>query len=158
MTDLFEAAALKAQRDDFFKAIHAGEELDCPCCGRYARLYRRKIYSTMVRGLIQIYRKRNNFEGVHRMDAEILAAFPDFTKFRYWQIIQKVGNDDPDKKDSGAYIITEKGFAWLKGKITVPKYVTLFDDEVLGFSEDHIDVRAALGEKFSYEALMQGEE
>jgi hypothetical protein len=52
------------------------------------------------------------------------------------------------------YRPTERGIAFAEGRLSVPSHVDLLCGEVIGFWPDAVDVRDALGDRFSYDELM----
>ena len=55
------------------------------------------------------------------------------------------------------YRPTLKGGKFVRNKITVPSHVILLRNEVIGWSETHINIEEALGEHFNYYELMNGD-
>lgn len=157
---LFEKEALENQKSEFWSVLHAGGELDCPCCGRYAKIYRRQIHHSVARQLIAFYHLggHNGFIHISELKSAFLTGAGDFTKAKYWDLLdQQINNDDPEKKHSGLWFLTEKGRDYVLGRISIPKYVIVFDDKVLRFSDELSTIQDALGNKFNYEELMEGE-
>jgi hypothetical protein len=52
---------LKDARDLFFKEIETPAGTTCPCCDRYAKLYKRKLNTGMVRTLVWLYMRNAKF-------------------------------------------------------------------------------------------------
>ena len=136
--------------------------IECPCCGQFAKIYRRKINSMMARGLIELYRQsRDRFwidiKEINRALRGLATVNPtsDFAKLAYWGFVADRGNDDPDKRRSGIWSITEKGKAFACRRIRVPEKVFLYNGESIGFSSQTTDIVEALGKKFSYWELMR---
>lgn len=133
---------------DFLKG---GGEGRCPCCGRFNKVYARKLHSTIARQLITLYRAGAHQRYVHSKKA----GGPDFTIAKFWGLIEAKPNDRPEvKKDSGFWALTDLGVEFVLGRVSVPKYAHLYDDRVLSFSEEKSDIRSCLGNKFSYSDLM----
>lgn len=144
---------------DFWRRLNAGERLDCPCCKRYAQIYRRKLHTGMALQLIQLYRIGGADRFVHVKEMhQHFSGTGDLTKFKYWDgmIPGAKAEDDTDHKTAGTWKLTAKGVKFILGKILLPEYALVFDDRVLGFSDSSIDIEYALGDKFSYEELMRG--
>ena len=127
----------------------------CPCCGQLAKLYRRKIYAAPARALISLYHKNivsPDYYHITALDVDLGGS--DFSKLKYWGLIEKAPNDDPEKHSSGLWMITPKGEGYVRDHISVPKYCYVFNNEAFGFSEEKQGIRDALGEKFDYNELM----
>lgn len=137
-------------RNNFEKGV------DCPCCGQFVKRYKRKLNSGMSRTLIALYKaegknpvnvkaflRENNIQNNH-----------DWTLLRYWKLLIEHENDDPDKKSSGVWSITNKGIGFLMNKVKVPSHILLFDNKFIGYSPTETDVVDSLGKHFNYTELM----
>ena len=129
---------------------------ECPCCGQFVKLYKRKLGSVMGRAIIRLY---NLGEGYHHVK-EIIKGISatgtnDFSKLKYWQLIKEMPNlEDLDKKNCGYWKITQKGIEFVKQNIDVPSHVHIYNGKVLGFEDTTTNIIASLGNKFSYKELM----
>lgn len=134
------------------------EGVICPCCNQVVKLYQRKIYATMAILLIALYKQTHpKYDFIHINEFRGNNGTGDFAKLRYWEMINEKPNDDnPDKRTSGYWSITQKGIDFITNRIIVPKYVLLYDSRVFGFSDDKISIEQALGKKFKYTELMDG--
>ena len=159
-TNLDIPIKLSDLRHDVLSKKHTGTT--CPCCGRYVKLYKRKLTSSMVKALILIYKyfKLNPESWLHvenyLKDQKISAAVRgDFPKLRYWGLLEK----QIDKRDDGSgrvgyYKITQKGIDFVKGKVEVPRFAYIYNQKVEQFDKEQTDVKKALGDKFDYEELI----
>lgn len=157
ITTLIEAKAeVLAGRDD---------GVACPCCGQYCKVYQRTLNSAMARFLIWLvleYEHRwTDDHGGHLWisvnDGPLIQnrkGGGDFAKLRYWGLIEQMANDDDTKRTSGYWRPTSIGIAFAHDRITVPKQVKLYLNDPIGFSEERVSIRDALGTKFDYQELM----
>lgn len=134
----------------------------CPCCNQYVKLYKRKLNSFMAYALILIdryFRQAEAEEWLHVPSYLIEQNAPDreCAKLRYWGLIEECPADRPDgSPHAGFYKITELGKSFVNRKVRVPRYIYLYNKEpVKRKDDDTIDIYEALGEKFSYNELMQ---
>lgn len=143
---------------DFWRRLNAGESLDCPCCKRYSQIYTRKIHTGIALQLIQLYRIGGSITFVHtsKLIAPGSSGIGDFSKAKYWGLIEPKENTDDDKKSSGFWRLTPLGVAFVRGKKTIAGAALVFDDKVIGFTDEPVDILGALGKKFSYDELMNG--
>lgn len=133
----------------------------CPCCGQKAKVYSRKLNSTIAHGLIHIdkYFKQNpHTEWVHMLNL--------FTRLRicktnegallaHWGLIEaKEGEKEDGNPHVGLWKITENGKKFVAGRLLMPEKVILYDGRVLGFSEKKAHIIECLGKKFNYDELM----
>lgn len=138
--------------------------LACPCCGRYAKVYKRPLMATQARFLIWMYKKSGPgcpwIHPDHHKDdiTRILGRIgqSEHSKLKYWGLLEERPKEDKDedKKSTGYWRITEKGKQFVRREIKVPaKAVVLFGDQI-GFDGDQVDIVNALDTKFSYNDLM----
>lgn len=134
----------------------------CDCCNQRVQLYKRKLNAGMAYGLIQIYKISLAKSGYVHVPSEFTAlkintADTEFAKLKYWKLIDDMPSDEgDDKKNSGFWIITERGKMFVLNQLEVPKYVFIYNG--LTFKGDGdtqmTDIYTALGDKFSYDELM----
>ena len=148
--------------------IYISENVDvgvkCPCCEQFAKVYKRKITSIMVRGLIVLYRYdiKNQNKFMHKdeigkyLNDKVKFGGGDFAKLSYWGMIEGRDKEDGQKgKTSGYWRITSEGRDFIEGKSPVPKHKYVYDSKVLPReSGEYVTVREALSEKFDYAELM----
>jgi len=126
----------------------------CPCCKRYAKVYKRKLNQRMALALIDIYlqlRRLRFGTYLHVNNMETAGASlqnREFSKLRYWGLIKA------DLRRDGYWTITRKGIKFAQGGQTVPNHIVLRFSELLRFEGHLITIREALGEQFSLEELL----
>lgn len=151
-------------KHDLRRRLSDGEEMPCPVCGQFCKMYRRNLNSAMAMVLVYMERYFRHPGADHWLHIEnhlkgIKDAPPalrgDFPKLRHWGLIEmKDGAREDSSKRVGYYRITAKGVDFVKGKIRVPKHIFMYDNEVLSFGTEDTDIREALGERFSFAELM----
>lgn len=159
---------LSDARADLFKQAEKGAI--CPCCDQYVKIYKRKLNSSMACGLVYVY---NYFRSPEALPWLHLPGF--FTEkkicssndgglLRHWELIEPMVSERKDGSwRNGHYKITSKGVAFVKGEISVPKYVYIYSQNVLGFSDgdkypkEDTTIQDSLGENFNYRELMGDE-
>lgn len=130
---------------------------DCPCCGQFAKLYKRPLTSSMAVAMILIarYPGRGYFhvgDWLARWTQTAVIRGGDWAKLRHWGLIE---NDAAGR--SGHYRMTERGRDFVYANLAVPRHVYLYNAQ----KYDRIDplretttLREALGDKFDLQALM----
>jgi hypothetical protein len=145
----------------FRQELERGSHTDCPCCGRYAQIYRRKFHSSMAVQLIRLFAQGGASQFVHASNLIInnMAGIGDFTKAKYWGLIYPMEKPDDDaaRKTSGYWRLTSHGEAFVRGAIAIPREVTVFDDRVLAMGRETTTIRQALADKFDYSELLHGD-
>lgn len=131
---------------------------DCPCCTQRVQLYKHKLPASSVFALIRLYKLGEGYHHVRDFaeGLEGVRRSSMFAELRYWGVVEDKANEDPTKRKSGLWKITEKGKDFVEEKIKLPSYVRLFDGNAYGVVGDEISVREALGNKFNYEEMMNG--
>jgi hypothetical protein len=153
---------LKDARDLFFKEIETPAGTTCPCCDRYAKLYKRKLNTGMVRTLVWLYMRNAKFGAYAWIDVPRTAPrrtlnSAETGKLAHWGLAEnKPNEDDPSKKHTGFWRITRRGRRFVQGRIRIPSHVYLYDNERWGMTtETKVNIEDALGEPFDYQELME---
>lgn len=138
---------------------HLQENLDtglhCPCCGKWAKRYRRLLNSTMARGLVWVYRQGPSGTWVDvQTGPHWLLRSKQLPTTQLWDLVEKMPNDDPARKSSGRYRLTRRGRSFVERRLRVPKHVYEFNGEVVAYGDEYVTIREALTDKFVYEELM----
>jgi hypothetical protein len=137
---------------------HLEEGTTCPVCDQYARQYCRNLSSAMAGCLIWLV-QRWNANG-HRWISPMRKAprrfITSYSLAKHWGLIHERPNDNPEVGRSGLWKPTKLGRKFALNQVKVPKYVYLYNNEVLDFSEERINIFEALSTHFNYEELMQG--
>lgn len=144
MRDLF-STTLEEARDKVQWAKDAGDFIHCPCCDQGVKVYPRKITGTMIRQLHQFVFSPTPVEP--RKVARI-ADGRDYAKLQYWGLVKQL--------ESGNWIATESGEAFLYDRLRVPEIAYVYNSELIRFSDNKVGVRERIGTKFDYDELMNG--
>ncbi len=138
-----------------FIKLNSEKGTHCPCCGQFVKVYKRKFNTVMVRGLISLYKLGPGYHHVRDIIKGISSTGTnDFSKLRYYGLIQEQCNTDSTKRTSGNWKITPKGELFVLNKISLPKYVFIYNANIEGFSEEFVTIEQALDNKFNYNELM----
>lgn len=129
------------------------EGCKCPCCGQEVKLYKRVLNAQMAWFLIALHRAPRldgNWVDIKALDVR----GGDYAKTRYWGLVEV--KDDPTKRSSGLWRLTQKGLKFVHDQVRVPRHVLVYNGECRGFSDQDIGIRQALGAGFDYSELMSG--
>lgn len=127
----------------------------CPCCGLKNKVYKRSINSGHAAALI-ILNKHLEDTGktwAHRLDIKdpIFHAVHHLAILKHWILIR----ENPAIR--GSWTVTYRGQSFIEGDQEVPKIAYFFNAKLLGFSRTTINIHQALGNKFDYEELINGQ-
>lgn len=133
-----------------FKGVH------CPVCDKWCKANTYKPMWAQMVGLINLYNLDLREPGPHHIRK---LGPPDtwsaLQKLKHAGLIVADYNDDPKKRTSGSWAITEKGKAFVRGEISIPSGYIVYNDELLGIEEGHITIHDAIKGKFDYEEAMK---
>ena len=123
------------------------------CDGRVIEYAKRRISSSMARGLISAYRRfgRDWFHA-NRELAQLQNT--NFAMFTHWGLV--VPKPPHEKPSSGYWRITEAGVAFVERRRTVDKYAREYNHEVLELWGGPWSIDDALGSKWDWGELMGG--
>lgn len=128
----------------------------CPCCDQYVKLYKRKIYKSPAKALFGLYKLGRGFHHFTKIGNSAGFSYTGeigISKLKYWNLIEEEVNINTKKKNSGNWKITKKGCDFIEGKISIPKYVLIYNTKIQGFDGDMIYISDIL-ENFNYQELM----
>lgn len=125
----------------------------CPCCGQFAKEYKRKLNTGMALCLVNLY-KLGKWEEYHHISKIFVGHPGDFAKLKYYGFIVEEVNMNTTTRTSGMWRITDEGRRFILRERTANSHFKVYNSEFRGFEGDQIDIIEALGEKFNYAELM----
>jgi len=150
---------LKEAKDFLRKNFDEGA--DCPCCGQFVKLYKRKITSSMAQGLIVISKRNEVGEYFHLLTFFKNIKFTqagiagDLSKLRWWGLLEmQEGTREDGNPNTGYYCLTKNGKLFVGGLLKVKKYVFIYNNVVRSKSDEFTDIKECLGDKFNYDDLI----
>jgi len=157
---LHEYVSLHQLKEDHKELIKEGYH--CPVCERYCKIYRKTITSTMAYVLILLYgydlknpEKYVHVEDYIKRKGVYAAIHRNYEQVKYWALIEKLeGEKEDGNPNMGYWRITPEGISFVLNVITKPKYVFTYNDEIIRFSEEQINIKKALRNKFVYEDVL----
>lgn len=145
-------------QQQFFIDLRNGWEGKCPCCNRFAKVYHRAIHTSVALQLIQLLRLGGGVDFIHasRLIPRGITGSGDFSKAKYWSLIEESPNTDEAKKASGSWRLTSLGIDFVRGQARLKKYAAVYDDCVLWVHGPMVSIEDCLKDKFDYQELMEG--
>jgi len=116
---------------DVQEALTKGVFYTCPCCEQKVKRYPRRLHKTLWRALQYI--TRCGEAGANAWDIMKACNSTDYSKLALWELTEKVG--------LAQWKVTEKGKAFLRGEVTIPKFVFTYNNTILGHSEEQMTVK-----------------
>lgn len=155
-----DTKTLLEAKNELKTKLREGKLVTCPCCNQKAKIYRRKISSNVAYGLIVLAKK---YYGEFHLEKTLIEldllkiVRSDFPKLRYWGLISAMeGTREDGSSRNGYYTITEAGRMFVMNKISMPKYVYIYNNKPLNKSgsSDRVKITDCLGEKYDYSEMM----
>lgn len=136
-----------------FLRENVDEGIHCPACTQMAKVYRRKINSTMARTLITLLRVAGR-EFAH--GPSLPGDTHEISQLVWWGLVEEERVLRADGGRAGWWRLTDEGEDFARGRITLPKYARVYDHRCLSLVGDLVSIREALGSRFDYSELMEG--
>lgn len=132
------------------------EGTTCPACTQHAQVYRWSLYSTAVRMLARLWHVGGTSEFVESKAVKAAGDGGHCSQLRHWGLVEQESERRPDGGKSGWWRVTKVGADFLQGRVTIPKYVYVYDGTCLRSDGPPVTVRECLGKKFDYDLMMAG--
>lgn len=133
----------------------------CPVCEQNVKMYWKKIDSMMAYYLIKLHRVASNNPERTYFHVEDDLGVPlkvggSWAKLRWWGLIQEQPKDKTvtTKRTSGMWMLTQKGEDFVKDRISVKKYVKLYNGGIHGTDGDEVTIKQCLKDSFDFQELM----
>lgn len=157
--EIFEPSETLAEaRERLEDGKHSRDGMICPCCDQRAKVYRRKFSAAMCRGLIWLYHEggAHRFVHVNEKAPRWLIGFGGyFALAEKWGLIEDVENTDERKRRSGMWRLTPIGVAFVECRVRIATHVEVYNNEAIGWSDEHATIEQLLADRFSYAEIMR---
>lgn len=162
---------IKIIKSEIFTKEVMNKGCKCPVCNQNVRLQRYTINAETAKCLIKLYKLNKKYpEKVWFHVAEDIkigiSVSGAFAKLRHWGLIEQLTpkNNLTAKKTSGMWRITDKGIDFVLNRITIPKFIKVYNQTFYGFEEQKneknnpITITDAISNKFNYSELLKNYE
>lgn len=152
-----DTTTVRQARKQLAQVLRDGDK--CPCCGQFAKIYRRKLNERIARVLIAMWHKKQtgwvylpNIGG--HDDTDVPSARSGEHAFaEHWGLIERNTNEG----GRGHWRLTELGVEFIHNRVKVPKYANIYDGRLLSLDpKQTVSVIDVLKTRFIYEELMAG--
>ncbi|MEN6368544.1 MAG: hypothetical protein ABFD77_02465, partial [Thermotogota bacterium] len=131
----------------------------CPCCGRFVKLYKRKLHAEMAAFLCRLVRKwrqEPRYYSTRELCPALTKSATDGSYLVLWGLIERDPIPYRNRRggNAGMYAPSARGIDFVEGTLFVPFRAHILCGELVGFSAEQISIRQALGDKFNYDELM----
>lgn len=132
------------------------EGMECPCCYKMCRIYDRKLNSGMALLMTRLYQQppsawiyvRRWPTKLEHPIAQLEVVNGDFSYLLHWGLLEQ------KPQDGGKWRLTHLGRQFVEGTVTVPHKISLLNNKCIDKSDEHTDIKKALGDRFDYDELM----
>lgn len=147
-------------------SIREGAAVTCPCCAQTVALQERPLTAMMGKVVIILHRHFTTLpDWVHvptlitesnKLGAAIRGS--EWSRLTLWGLLEArpLSKHIPPGKQAGYYRMPDKGHAFARGEVKIPKVARLYLDKLMGFGDVHTDIKECLGEELDYGQLMSG--
>lgn len=124
---------LQVAKAELWEAMK-GKGTDCPCCGRFAKLYPYRISRAQVHAFAWIAKNTppRGFINVQENAPRWILQSNSHGKLVHWSLLQTRVNEDNSKKDAGMWGVTDFGRKWIAGHVTIRAIALVFDNKCHG--------------------------
>jgi hypothetical protein len=114
----------------------------CPTCGAKMVEHKHGLSKGIIRSLYIVAKAQEITNPVKLRKTKLTySQRANLLKLQYWRLIARANPD----KDSGEWYITEKGFQFLRGEISLPHSVRTFRNEVQKYEGNNLFVMEVTG-------------
>jgi hypothetical protein len=148
--------SLNDAKDLWADAIYS-EGAHCPCCKRWGKVYTRRLNRAMCEALswLGAQELRDGWIDVPNRAPKWLLRTNQLASLRWWDlVVRRHGSDDPKKKHTGEWKVTNKGREFLVG-FKVPESVSTYDGDVVRVASELISFDE-VHNSFDYSEVMNG--
>lgn len=151
MTETLHETSTLAEAKAWLRArVRTGAK--CPVCNQKAKVYLRRLHSTLARALITLWQHGG------AMDYQHAPSLPgdthEISQLKWWGLIEEKPKRRDDGGHAGWYRLTAKGLAFLNDRVQVTSHAVIYDGECMGFKGDRVDLQDCLGTNFDLRELM----
>ncbi|AKF14478.1 hypothetical protein SEA_FLAGSTAFF_41 [Mycobacterium phage FlagStaff] len=152
MTAPKDATPLGEARDWLRERVDDGET--CPCCGQFAKVYKRRITANIAAVLVRMWRTAGRDWAYL---PALRSAGQDEVIARHWELIEPM--PDVEREDGskrvGYWRLTDVGEAFVRNQTRIPVHARIYNGRMLGYAgEATTNIVESLGHRFDYSELM----
>lgn len=129
-------------RAEVFSDINFKTGCKCPVCDRHVQIRKYTINEAqclLMMHLDRLHREEFNYKKYFHVEKHIgvpLKVGGDWAKLRHWGLVEECLKAEADNKPrSGYWRLTEVGKLFVQNRISVPKYITLYNAEFRGYKD-----------------------
>jgi len=139
------------------------EGVKCQCCGKLAKVYRRKLNAGMAKALIilthlsklPVVSDEAGFVASADLFKTLGGQHRDWYLLAHWGLIERgTPTRSKTREGAGTWRPTFDGRMFVEKHANVARYAVLYDGVLIGYEGELVSVVDALGDRFDYSELM----
>lgn len=138
------------------EAVRGGRSVDCPCCDRLARIYKRPLYAVMAKFLCDLARLTFELESEWVHVDKLSPKNGNYAFLVHWGFAFPADKRSEVSNALGFWRITPAGLAFAKGATRASASVKLFQNTPVEWDKKTVSIEEALKKQFDYFELMKG--
>lgn len=150
-----EPTTLETMRDHW-KVVIEGDGGECPCCERWGKVYRRGLNASMARALMWLVHQEDRGDGWVHVPSSAppwMLRTQQLPTLQLWGLVEGFSSGDSKLQSSGLWRPTPSGTLFATNKMSVKKYVYVYNNAVRDTDGDQIFIGDALGSKYNYHEI-----
>lgn len=149
---------METQTGGFKPSFHVST---CDKCEQTIKLYKKTIHADLARGLIMLSKLKNEKNDFIHLPTICVQKKINYQNMSialaaYWGLVESMENDNPLKKCSGKWRITQAGLDFINGG-QIEKYKYIYNKKMYkihGEKIQHVTIKDCLKKKFNFQDLM----
>lgn len=133
-----------------------GEGGYCPCCDRWGKISPFTLTETHALALLWMS-KQDTADGwidVPPLAPQWMLRGKNYQLMAKWELIEKGSKTNSATRSDGMWRITERGWDFIRGHISVPTKAYIYNNSIEGWSEEEMEFKDCFGKRFNYEQVM----
>jgi len=144
-----EGEWLKKLRTNWGTAIEADGGF-CPCCGKWGKVYKVKLSQHLALCLRWMYLRGDDdgWVDVQNSAPRWMLKSKTYPLLQHWKFLE------PKSRRSGVWRITPEGTDFVRGLITAPSAVHIYDNSIWGYEDEDTSFRGCFDKHFDFDEMM----
>jgi hypothetical protein len=144
-----------AQARAEWNTMITGDGGRCPCCNRWGRIYVRHLNVSMCKAVVWLNKQqlKNGWVDIPQRAPKWLLRTNQLATMRWWDLIERKPSEDPAKKHSGLWRVTEQGDRFALGLMRKRRSVLTYDGHVVDRTGPLLRISDVI-EDFDYSQVM----
>lgn len=113
----------------------------CPCCRRYAKIYKRRITRPMARALFSVFTRSGHAWTNVPSETGLSRMGGDWAKLAMWGLIE----ESKSGPHSGWWRVTRLGAKWAQGRARVARRIHVYNASIVDRDDETVSIGEIIG-------------